>query len=216
MEMAQLRRPDVVLATERLLLRRMDRRDLAVIAAMLGDPAVMRYYPSVLTRADAEQWLGRRIAQYGSHGYSLWLVVERATGEAVGQVGLVPQMVDGVEEAELGWLIASRHWRRGFASEAGAQVRDHAFTVLGRRRVISLIRPENMASQAVARKLGLEVSGRTVHLGFEHLLFALRRSEARRDHRRGPHGRREGPKGIRKADPTSGPAPGMSTTPHVG
>ena len=42
---------------------------------------------------------------------------------------------------------------------------------LKRNRVVALIRPENFASQAVARKLGMEVEKRTHHADYEHLDF---------------------------------------------
>jgi RimJ/RimL family protein N-acetyltransferase len=168
-----------VLATERLTLRQMEPSDLDFVASMLADPLVMRYYPTLLSRAEAEAWLGRRLAQYASHGFSLWLAVEADRQRPVGQVGLIPQLVGGVEEAEVAYLIASSCWRRGFASEAAMGVRDYAFDVLGRPRVISLVRPENTPSRGVARKVGMEVVGRTLHAGLEHLVFARERMGAR-------------------------------------
>jgi RimJ/RimL family protein N-acetyltransferase len=44
-------------------------------------------------------------------------------------------------------------------------------------RVISLVRPENAASQGVARKLGMEAVGRAPHGGYEHLVFAVKNPE---------------------------------------
>jgi RimJ/RimL family protein N-acetyltransferase len=52
-------------------------------------------------------------------------------------------------------------------------VRDYAFQELHLSRVVSLIRPDNVASQAVARKLGMEVADKTMHSGLEHLVFAV-------------------------------------------
>ncbi len=56
--------------------------------------------------------------------HGLWLVLERDSGQPVGQVGLTLQQVDGVAEPEVGYLIKRACWRRGFASEAAAATRD--------------------------------------------------------------------------------------------
>src|SRR5207247_9188943 len=65
------------------------------------------------------------------------------------------------------------YWRHGFATEGALACRDYAFGTLRKPRVISLVRPENAASQGVARNLGMEVIGRAPHGGYEHLVFAV-------------------------------------------
>jgi RimJ/RimL family protein N-acetyltransferase len=164
--------------TERLALRELRESDLDFVASMLADPEVMRYYPRCQTRDEACEWIARQRRRYAEDGHALWLVSEKRGGEPVGQVGLVRQWVDGVPEDEIGYLIARAHWRRGFAFEAAAATRDHSFGALGRRRVISLIRPENLPSRGVARKLGMAVEGSTCCWGLEHLVFALARGSA--------------------------------------
>jgi RimJ/RimL family protein N-acetyltransferase len=163
----------VVLTTARLRLRAMSMDDLDFVAAMLADVEVMRYYPTTHTRSEARAWIARQIRRYAADGHGLWLAESRETRQGVGQVGLVAQHVEGVREAEVGYLIARLHWRQGLATEAAAGVRDWAFGVLGLRRVISLIRPENTPSQGVARKLGMAREREVVHAGLRHVLFAV-------------------------------------------
>lgn len=163
-----------VLETERLALRELLPSDLDFVASMLADPEVMRFYPKCYTRAESGEWLDRQRRRYETDGHGLWLVSLRETGEPVGQVGLVRQQVDGAAEDEVGYLIARRYWRRGFAIEAALATRDYAFA-RGRRRVISLIRPVNLPSQAVARKLGMAVEKSTCCWDLEHLVYAVSR-----------------------------------------
>jgi RimJ/RimL family protein N-acetyltransferase len=164
-----------ILETPRLLLREMSLDDLDFIAALLAHPEVMRFYPKCYTRDEAEAWVRRRLDQYARHGHSLWLALDRATGEPRGQVGLIPQTIDDVVETEIGYLIHRPFWRQGLATEAATACRDYAFTVLNRQRVISLIRPENEPSQGVARKVGLSPGPRRMQGGFEHIVFSLNR-----------------------------------------
>ena len=66
-------------------------------------------------------------------------------------------------------------WRRGYASEAALGCRDHAFGALDRRRVISLVRPVNVPSAGVARKLGMTVEKHALFAGLDHQVFAVAR-----------------------------------------
>jgi RimJ/RimL family protein N-acetyltransferase len=168
------------LETPRLRLREMTADDLGFVAAMLGDPEVMRFYPKVLSRDEAAQWIDRQIDRYHRDGHGLWLVEERATGAPVGQIGLVRQQIDGIREPEIGYLVHRPCWRRGFASEAAGAVRDYAFGTLREARVISLIRPVNEPSQGVARKIGMTVWKTTTFGDLPHIVFCLRRPAAER------------------------------------
>jgi ribosomal-protein-alanine N-acetyltransferase len=169
----------VILTTPRLLLREMTRDDLPFMTALLGDPEVTRFYPYVFGLSDAEEWVARQIARYEREGHGGWLAVDRATGEPVGQVGLSLQLVEGVMEPEIGYLIRRDRWRQGLAGEAACAVRDHAFGALGKLHVISLIRPINHPSRGVARKMGMRVVKLTLHAGLEHLVYRIDRGEAR-------------------------------------
>ena len=162
-----------ILETARLRLRELVLNDVHFMAEMLADAEVMRYYPRRLTRELATDWVQKQMARYHADGHGLWLVEQKDTGDPVGQVGLVRQTINDVDECEIGYLIHRPFWRTGFATEAALACRDYAFTVLHKPRVISLVRPENEPSQGVARNLGMEIVGRAPHGGYEHLVFAV-------------------------------------------
>src|SRR5258707_11632353 len=144
----------IILQTPRLLLREMNHEDLDFMAEMLGDPDVMRHFPQTEDRAGAAAHIERQVDRYATWGYGPWLVLNKKTNQLLGRVGLLRQVVEGIEEVEVGYMIHRPYWRQGFAFEAAAACRDYVFSTLGRDRVISLDRPENLPSQAVARKMG--------------------------------------------------------------
>ena len=173
--MPRLSMPEPVLVTERLSLREITWDDLDFLATMLGDPVVMRHYPKPHTREEAAAWLKRNLDRYANDGHGLWLVSDRKSGQPFGQVGLVKQIVEGVEESEIGYLIHAPFWRRGYASEAAAAVRDYAFGQLNKRRVISLVRPVNIPSQRVALRIGSKPERLVMYFELEHVLFSQER-----------------------------------------
>lgn len=164
-------------STARLAFRELSRGDLDFVAAMLADPEVMRFYPRVCSREESREWIERQQRRYAEHGHGLWLVLGRRTGMPVGQVGLLEQQVNGRQESEVSYLIQRAFWRHGLATEAARATRDWALDVLGRERVVALIRPENGPSQGVALKLGMHVIGVCLHGGCEHDVWAITRIE---------------------------------------
>jgi ribosomal-protein-alanine N-acetyltransferase len=144
-----------MIETDRLLLRRFVEADLDALAVVHADADTMRYLGGIKTRAQTKAWLQQKLARYGEPGTGVLAVIDKATGRLIGQCGLVPQLVDGEPQIEIGYTLASTVWRRGYASEAAAALRDHGFGVLGLSRMISLIPADHVASIGVARKIGL-------------------------------------------------------------
>ncbi len=144
-------------STPRLAFREMTPDDLDEMAALLGDPEVMRYYPRPKSRDQALAWIAWNQRLYREHGFGLWLLTLHDTGEFVGDCGLTPQQVDGVAEIEVGYHVRAALQGRGLATEAATACRDYARDVLKVDRLIAIIDPRNRPSQRVAEKLGLLV-----------------------------------------------------------
>ena len=166
----------IVLETERLRLRELVWEDLDFLAELLGDPEVMRFYPNTLDRSGAELWLERQMGRYERDGHGFWMVEDRCDGDPLGQVGLLNQTLDDGVHPEIGYLIHLPHQRRGYATEAAMAVRDHALGALGKEYVVSFIRPENLPSQKVAWKLGMEPARMIRWAELDHLMFRVERS----------------------------------------
>jgi RimJ/RimL family protein N-acetyltransferase len=162
-------------ATPRLTLREMTDADLDDMAALLGDDDVMRYYPRPMSRSDARDWIARNQRRYRVHGFGLWIVSLRGSGEFVGDCGLTLQQVDGVDELEVGYHVRPGLQGNGYGTEAAAAARDFARDVLGARRLIAIINPLNVPSRRVAAKIGLAEEKRAVAPdGAEAVIYATR------------------------------------------
>jgi ribosomal-protein-alanine N-acetyltransferase len=162
------------LVTERLLLRPLRESDLAALAAIYADPAVMRFLGGPRSLEATRTRLGWIIAAHREQGFGLWATTLRADGTLVGRCGLIVQDVEGQIEHEIAYLLGSQWWGRGYATEAAAAIRDHARGTLGLDRLISLIDPENVASQAVALRIGMHHERDLIFEGRPTSLFGCR------------------------------------------
>ena len=172
----------VILETERLLLREMEDEDFPALCRMLQDPQVMYAYEHAVSDEEAWAWLGRQQERYARDGIGLWAVVEKSGGKMVGQCGLTWQdRGQGELGMEVGYLLEKAAWHRGYATEAARACRDYAFRRLGQKEVFSIIRDNNLPSQAVARRNGMEVRGRLIKhyygMDMPHLIFSVRQRD---------------------------------------
>ena len=153
------------LETARLRMRAFRVDDLDAYAAMCADPEVMRFLGTGVTLDRSEAW--RSMAGFLGHwalrGYGMWALEEKQTGTLVGRSGFLNP--EGWPGFELGWTLGRPSWGKGFATEAARRALDYAFEDLGRKRVISLIRPANTPSMRVAERLGMVRAGEVELLG---------------------------------------------------
>jgi RimJ/RimL family protein N-acetyltransferase len=141
--------------TERLRLRQFSPADLEELAAMVGDPDQMRFFPRPKTRAEAEMWLERTMALPGRYGFGVFALEWRGAPGLVGYCGLRPVDLDGAQEVEVLWHVHRRWWGRGVATEAGAAAIRSGRTGHGLRRIVAMIVPDHTASRRVAARLGM-------------------------------------------------------------
>lgn len=151
-----------ILTTPRLLLRPFGDGDAEAHARLYDDPEVTRWlgdgpWLGAAARARSRATLERFAQGWAAHGWGVWAVTDRATGEVLGQCGLKPLRLepDGPTEVEVLYALERRHWGRGLASEAARAALDHGFGALALPRIIAVARPDNRASRAVLEKLGL-------------------------------------------------------------
>lgn len=167
--------------TERLALRELTKTDLPALRAILQDAQTMTAYEGPFSDAEVETWLTRIQKRYDTDGFGLWAVILKSTGEVIGQCGPAAQRIDEADVIEVGYLFNRAHWHRGYATEAAAACRDHAFRTLDVDEVYAQVRETNIPSMNVAIRLGMTVRSRfTKHyrgIDMPHYAFAISRRE---------------------------------------
>ncbi|HMV80499.1 MAG TPA: GNAT family N-acetyltransferase [Leptospiraceae bacterium] len=157
--------------SERLKFREMSEKDLDFVHSMLSSPIVMKYYPKVFTADDSRQWILRQNLRYDAYGTGLWIASDKKTEKPVGQMGLVFQTLSFGTELEIAYLLSPEYFKTGYAAEAAKCLKEFAFQKMGRKFVISIIRPENKESRKVAERNGMSVWMEERFHGFSHLVY---------------------------------------------
>jgi RimJ/RimL family protein N-acetyltransferase len=167
----------VVLETERLVLRHLTADDVEAIFAVIGDPETMKYYPQPFSRDDAQRWIDRSLERYRADGCGLFAVVLKPTREVIGNCGLVRQEVEGESMLEVGYHFRRDHWGHGYATEAARGCMEYAFRQFAAEKVVSLILPENVPSRRVAERNGMRVERQVMFHELPHLLYSVTRED---------------------------------------
>jgi RimJ/RimL family protein N-acetyltransferase len=140
--------------TSRLILRpcREDDRDL--FYELSSDPVVLEFFPFRRSREDADAVFTMIRGITPEPGFDLLVMVLKQSDEAIGLCGLSrPQLPKDV--VEIGWRIAARYWRKGYATEAGMALLRHAFETLKIDEILSIAVQDNSRALAVMRKIGM-------------------------------------------------------------
>jgi RimJ/RimL family protein N-acetyltransferase len=168
--------------TERLWLRRWSAaQHTYALADVNRDPRVMRYMGGPLSEAETAAASERYEDHWDAHGFGLWAAMEKASGHMLGFIGLCHPLwhpeLSG--EVEVGWRLRRAVWGRGLATEGGRAALRAGFDELGLEEVISVVDPDNAASVAVTRKLGMTLrdSGAHPQSGLPIEVMSIRRPD---------------------------------------
>jgi [ribosomal protein S5]-alanine N-acetyltransferase len=165
-----------VIDTSRLALRRLAEDDAAFMLGLLNEPSFLRNIGDrgVRTLDEARTYIRQgAVASYERHGFGLYLVELKATGEAAGICGLVRR--EGLDDVDVGFAFLPGHWGKGYAVESAAAVVEYAREVVGLRRLVAITAPGNQPSIRVLERIGLRYE-RMVRLtphGDELKLFSI-------------------------------------------
>jgi RimJ/RimL family protein N-acetyltransferase len=145
--------------TERLILRRHTLQDTDLVFQLASDRAVLQ---SIGGGPPSREDAWHRLLRYAGHwsllGFGMFAVVERATHQFIGEVGLADFQrglggnFDGVPEAA--WVFTGQSHGKGFALEAMTAALDWFDRQAVSSRSVCMIEPSNTASIRLAEKLG--------------------------------------------------------------
>ena len=163
-----------ILRTERLTLRPLAPEDAEAYAAMRYHPAVAEWLlPAAGDPVDAALASIERFAQsWQQRRYAPWgLFLE---GRLIGHGGL--NFVPEFGETEVLWALHPDVWGKGYATETARAALAYGFDTPALKLIFAMTRPDNLASQAVMRRLGLLYRKNVVYKGMNAVWLDIDRA----------------------------------------
>jgi RimJ/RimL family protein N-acetyltransferase len=156
------------LESDRLNFRQPRASDFAPLLETFRDPLTISVYGEM---SGTDVWLrfASGLGHWQLQGFGPFALEHKATGEYVGVCGLY--YPEGWQDIEIGYNVAPKFRRQGFAAEAVRRVRAHGYVDRGIARLVSYISPSNLASQAVANTVGAIAEGEFDMAGKPHIIF---------------------------------------------
>jgi RimJ/RimL family protein N-acetyltransferase len=170
------------LETARLVLRRWSADDLDALVRVFRKPEVWWFpFKRGLTAEETEAFLGRKLDEWESRGWSQWAALSKEAEALIGFIGLSPPdfLPEIMPTVEVGFRLDPEYWGRGLATEGALAALEFGFDVLGLGEIVSIYEPLNVASGRVMERLGMHLDRETTHptLGVPLRVFKIRRGQ---------------------------------------
>jgi RimJ/RimL family protein N-acetyltransferase len=151
--------------SSRLRYRTLEAEDFNTWLAFFKDPRSNQYWASAPAEPEIQckRWFDKVFYRYQHGKGGMNVLIDKQSGDFVGQCGLLIQTVDAIEEMEVGYSILPKFWNKGYATEAAGKCIRHAFVNNFRESLISIIHENNIESETVALKNGMTLDKRTVY-----------------------------------------------------
>jgi ribosomal-protein-alanine N-acetyltransferase len=151
--------------------------DFADIRRLHGDSRVMATLSAdgnIFSEEQSRGFLERAAEHWKSHGFGLWMLHDQANeSDFVGYGGIKHAIVEGRDEIELAYAIASDHWSKGFATEISMAALNLGFSEMRLDRIVAFTLPHNRASRGVMENCGFKYQRDIVHSSLPHVLYVL-------------------------------------------
>jgi RimJ/RimL family protein N-acetyltransferase len=142
--------------TERLILRPLTEEDAEFIFELVNDPSFIQNIGdrNVRTLEDAKRYITNGpVASYARNGFGLYLVELKDTGQPIGMCGLIRRSM--LNDVDIGYAYLPRYWSKGYAIEAALAMKQYAREVIGLKRMVAVVDPQNTGSIRLLEKLGM-------------------------------------------------------------
>lgn len=151
------------LETKRLALKKHELSDFDNLLVLCSDPDVMRYIGdgSVHTEKEVKEFLNIAIPYQEKYGIGFCMAYEKDSGNFIGQAGLFHVgYIDTQPEIEIAYRLRKQYWGKGYATELVKALIQWGFQHLSVDKLIAAADPENIGSQNVLKKAGLDCTGK--------------------------------------------------------
>jgi len=169
---------NLVFETQNLRLKPALKSDLETLHRIFVNPYVRKYL------CDGEIWSLQQVEEiliesqklFEDQQFGLWLIETKAGQAVVGFVGL--WYFFDQDQPQLAYALLPQATKKGYATEAAAQILDYALNELGYQYLVASADAPNLESHRVAARLGMRTVGERTMNGKPTVFFRIEKELA--------------------------------------
>ena len=144
-----------ILSTQRILLRKIDTKDVEQVFLLRSNTESMRYInrPLAQTIDDAYGYIKKIQDAFLEQIGITWAICDKTTNILMGTVGFWKFDFENYR-TEIGYMLLPEYFKQGFMQEIFDEIIPFAFNVLNVHSIEANINPENFASRNILVKNG--------------------------------------------------------------
>lgn len=153
---------NIIIETERLILRTFNIEDAQLIFELNEDPVVTRYTGDPIKDLPQAKLILEQIIlpQYALYNHGRWAAHIKQNMQFIGWCGLKNR--PELKEIDLGYRLKKNFWGNGYATEAAYSCLKYGFEKLNLDRIVGRAMSQNIASIRVLEKCGMQYIGEEI------------------------------------------------------
>jgi RimJ/RimL family protein N-acetyltransferase len=146
----------MVIETKNLIIRNYTLKDTDELFLVLSDAKTMQFWQSPFTMEDIKIWINKSLESYDTNGFGRYAVIIKGKQKIIGDCGIMKLKVIDEIVNDLGYIIHSKYWGKGYGTESANAVKEYAFNVLGLNALYANMPYNHKASIKIAEKIGMK------------------------------------------------------------
>ena len=169
---------NLILETDRLILRELKTSDIEAFFAMDCNPIVHQYLwnKPVQKIEETIEIIEFVRKQYADNGIGRFAIISNETNEFIGWAGLKynTELVNNkINFYDIGYRLDEKFWGKGYASEASFAWQKYAFETMNIKTLDAAAHTKNIASNRILQKIGMQMTEQYLEDGISWNWYAM-------------------------------------------
>ena len=146
-----------IIEGDRFYLREYQEKDYQDLSMIYQDPINMKYFGAPYDDKMMRRLIDWTMNNYKKYGFGFWAIIDKVSGEFIGDCGLSMQNIDGEWLPEIGYHIKLKYHNLGYASKAAQLVKEYVFKNYCYSALYGYTTEDNVPSIKVMLKNGMSL-----------------------------------------------------------
>lgn len=168
---------NLILKTERLILRPIAKEDSQDFFEMDSNPNVHKYLGKkpIKTIEESDEMICNILEQYQTFGIGRLAIIDKNTNEFIGWSGIKYEqnLRKEFNYYDVGYRLKEHYWGNGYATEAALASLEYGFKKLNLKEICAAAEIEHIASNTILKNIGMMPSGTFMYDNKPHNWYSI-------------------------------------------